>query len=94
MGMSSGIYGIKPADEKWKEMKAIWDACKKARINAPQEVYQFFEGNEPDERGVVVSLYKHEAIEAITPGYSEKGYIVDITKLPKDVKYIKFENSW
>jgi hypothetical protein len=32
MSMSTYILGYKPTDEKWKEMKAAWDAWKKTKV--------------------------------------------------------------
>lgn len=95
MSMSTHIYGIKPPDEKWKKMKAIWNACLNAGIDVPDEVDDFFGEEEPNELGVVVSKEQlGDAVLPIIPGYAEKGFIIDISKLPKDIQYIKIENSW
>ena len=47
MGMSSHVTGFKLPDEKWKKMKAIYDACKVANISPPQEVNEFFDYSPP-----------------------------------------------
>jgi hypothetical protein len=103
MGMSTSIYGIKPADEKFDQMKAVYDACIVADIEIPAEVAKFFDYGTPDPQGVIVSLRDaskprltdyHESITLIHPGYPEAGFYVDVTKLPKDIKVIKFHNSW
>lgn len=96
MSLSTHVSGIKPADEKFKQMKAVWDACIAARVKIPEDVNKFFGGEDPDEHGVVVS--SKELTDAIIPLSSQqfqtKGFIVDIRLLPPDVKLIKFENSW
>ena len=35
MSMSTHVVGFHPPDEKWKEMKAAWDACMAANVNPP-----------------------------------------------------------
>ncbi len=38
------ILGVKPEfdDGTWKKMKKVWDACKDAEVDPPQEVEEFF----------------------------------------------------
>jgi hypothetical protein len=98
MSMYCGIVGIKPPDDKWKKMKAIWDSCMAADIEPPSDVYDYFGDYEPDEDGVTVSESELSNSGAIRPisevQFSNRGYIIDVTKLPKDIKLIKVENSW
>jgi hypothetical protein len=84
-------------------MKAVYDACVAAEVAAPEEVMNFFNGESPDENGVTVPLEQwsylgreyHEAVAPLGEGdHQTRGYLVDITKLPPDVKWLKFENSW
>jgi len=91
MGLSTHVMGFRPPDEKWKKMKAIWDACKEADIEAPEDVWKFFNDEPPDEAGVEVDLGKacSDYMED-----SRDGFEVDVTKLPKDVKIIRFYNSY
>jgi len=91
MGMSTHIVGFRPPDEKWKAMKAIWDACRKADVSVPREVDDFFNGEVPDPAGVEVPL--KEAVRD-WGDESRDGFEVDVTKLPKDVTIIRFYNSW
>jgi hypothetical protein len=84
--------GFRPADEKWKKMKAVWDACEMADTEVPQAVEQFFGGEAPDGKpGMEVELG-----EAVTEWMcdSESGYEVDLVKLPPDVRVLRFYNSW
>jgi len=93
MGMSTNVYGIKPPDDKWKKMKTIWDACETMGVKIPNEVDKFFGGEEPDDSGVLICLqglgccsdFRREMME---------GFEIDVTKLPKNVKVIRFENSY
>lgn len=92
MSMSCNITGIKPPDEKWKKMKALFDACNDAEVSVPDEVWDFFDGEEPDPDGVVVSL--EEESTCLGGKFSGRGYTIHVDDIPKDVKIIKFENSW
>lgn len=92
MSMSTHIVGFKPADEKWNKMKAVWDTCEKAGTSIPDEVIEFFGGENPkDKPGMEVSIsgayHEHNA-------HMVTGYEVDIDLLPKDVKFIRFYNSY
>jgi hypothetical protein len=92
MGMSTHVVGFKPADAKWKKMKAVWDACDEAKTEVPDSVEKFFDGVYPgDAPGMFVN------IEKATTEWGDNGcsgYEVDLTKLPKDVTVIRFFNSW
>lgn len=91
MGMSTHVVGIKPPDEKWRRMKAVYDACVAGGVMVPQEVWTYFNDEPPDEAGVTVNLdkctreYKHEM---------SAGYEIDMSKVPADVRLIRFYNSW
>lgn len=91
MGMSSHVEGIRPPDAKWLAMKAVYDSCRAAGVRPPQEVDDFFNYEQPDPKGVIVSLkdccsdYNQD---------SSSGFEVDLSKLPKGITVIRFYNSW
>ena len=89
MGMSTGVFGIRPPDEKWKEMKKIYDACKKLDEDIPDFVWEFFNKQEPEPDGVFVEIDKKEWSDDYRMGIE-----VEVAKLPKDVTIIRFYNSW
>lgn len=92
MSMSTYVVGFKPADDKWKKMKAVWDACEDAGIGIPATVHAFFDGEYPgDSPGMTVDIC--QAITEWSAGDS-CGYEVDVTKLSKDVTVVRFFNSW
>jgi hypothetical protein len=93
MRMSTYVVGIKPPDSKWVKMKEAYEACKVADIDIPEEIQSFFVGELPDEKGVVVELRKSPACSRYSENSSE-GIEIDLTKLPKDIKIIRFVNSW
>lgn len=86
MSMDICIEAIKPADGKFKEMKTIYDACDKAGVRIPPEVDKFFNGEEPHDDGVRVSA---GCATTGDPMYSNDGALIDLTKLPDGVKYIR-----
>lgn len=91
MSMSTHIIGFKPPDEKWKQMKQVWESCEKANIEQPKEVLEYFNYKTPDESGVEVKI---DNIAEEWSDESRSGYQVQLDKLPKDIKVIRFYNSW
>lgn len=95
MGMSTHVCAFKPPDAKWKKMKKVWDACKGAGIDVPDNVSEYFNHETPDESGAEISeetLEKCGALERYSEGSS--GYDIVIDKLPKGVKIVRVYNSW
>jgi hypothetical protein len=91
--MSTHVIGIKPPDEKWRKMKKVWDACKEAGIEVPNEVWEYFECQAPDNLGVLVKILDSRAVLKYADESAE-GYCVHIDLLPPDVKIVRFYNSW
>lgn len=93
MGMSTHVEGFKPPDDKWKKMKAVWDACQAASIRAPNDVLEFFEHTDPDVRGVRVELEELDCVREYEED-GRRGFEVVVRELPKDVTVIRFYNCW
>ncbi len=89
MSMSTHVIGFKPPDEKWHKMKAIWDSCEEVEIDPPDAVCDYFNGKEPDEAGVEVTILTEKWVDDMREGVQ-----IYIDKIPKDVKIIRFYNSW
>ncbi len=87
--MSTHVIGFKPPDEKWAAMKKIYDSCKEAGIHPPQEVNKFFDYQDPDPNGVEVEIPHSEWSDDM-----ETGIEICIDKIPKDVKIVRFYNSF
>ncbi len=96
MSMSTHVVGFKPPDEKWKMMKAAYDACTAAGIPVPDDLCEFFGDNPPDDEGVKVDEDKLKQCGAVRKWAAKMrdGFEVDITKLPRDVKVVRFFNSY
>lgn len=99
MSMSTHLTGIKPPDDVWLRMKAVYDACEVANVTPPSQVLAFFDGEPPDERGVtrylagMASGSKSEAVR-IYKEDGREGFEVELDKLPRDIKVLRFVNSW
>lgn len=48
--MSSHVEGFVPADQNWNDKLAVWNACKKAKVEIPKEIYDFFDGEDPNNK--------------------------------------------
>ena len=90
MGMSMHIVGIKEPDTRFKRMKAIWDNCVAVGVDIPKEVEDFFEGEIPDDSGVVVDL--DDAAE--WQDNHRQGFEIRVGDIPEDVTIIRFYNSY
>jgi hypothetical protein len=92
MGMSTRVMGFRPPDEKWKKMKAVYDACIKACVEIPDEVWNFFECRHPDDDGIEVEfedgVVEHKVVDTTVV------YEVTLANVPDNVTVIRFENSW
>lgn len=98
MGMSTCVYGIKPADKKFKAMLAIWRMCEEQKIAPPKEVEDFFGDLDdgPDDSGVLVSIEESTGVSTYG-NESQEGFEIDLTKFCKanpDIKILRFVNSW
>ena len=93
MSMNTCIVGFIPPDAKWKKMKVVWDSCSKAGITPPKEVDDFFNGVPPDDAGVEIELEEHPSCQEYRDEMRE-GFQVEVSKLPKNVRFIRFYNSY
>jgi len=98
MSMSMYVKAIRPGDAKWHQMKAIRDACLQGGVSVPTEVEKFFNYDEPDPKGVVLELGSQYGVkhECCTPYDADmhEGFEIDVSKIPSDVKVIRFYCSW
>lgn len=101
MGMSTFIYVIKPPDEDWKKMKAIWDACKEAGVDPPEPVGKYFDWEQPDDEGVHRGYSHYDFERGEAPAYLRRfrkdhqdGFEVVVADIPEDIKIIRLVNSW
>lgn len=89
--MSTSIYVlfVKPPDERWQQMKTIYDTCTAAGVPVPREVVSFFEGDTPDPSGVIVRGPSREWSDSYRSGLE-----IDVSDIPSDVKTVRFVVSW
>lgn len=92
MGMNMYVVGFKPADEKWKQMKAVWEACHAAGVQPPKEVFEFFDYVQPDPTGVAIDQDRLPVTKWSATGKS--GFELDVSKLHPEVKVIRFYCVW
>jgi hypothetical protein len=96
MGMSTHAIGFKGPDDKWRQMKAVWDACEDAHIDPPPKVRDYFEGERPDGEGVAVSeadLVSYGAVREWSNDMRE-GFDIVVSRIPADVTTIRVYNAW
>lgn len=99
MSMSTHITGVRDLDGKFAKMAAIKTACEAAGVQYPLELNEYF-GNFPGEsieylkremeeidlgRGGAVAHRQEDATDI---------FELDLSKLPPEVKKIRFKNSY
>ena len=87
------VTGFRPPDEKWQEMKKVWDACASARIRPPKEVTDFFNNERPDSKGVEIDLNAHKCRGEYSRDMVD-GVEIDLTKLPEGITLLRFTMTY
>jgi hypothetical protein len=88
MSVDTVIKGLIPVDEKYKKMLSVYRQCEELDIEVPDEVATFFDDREPDDDGMQVDIDS-----AMTGDIDhEGGVIIDLDKLPPNIRKIKVEN--
>lgn len=93
MGVSYYVVGIKPADEKYNQMKTIYELCERANVSIPKEVREFFRETTPGARGLEIDLSDIEGPDPLVIKDTSKDdyrLTVDLRKLPEDIKILAF----
>ena len=88
MSMISNVVVVKKAGMNWRKMKQVYDACKLANIDPPEEVSEFFEYGNPNE--IIEQSVNYKT------WHTEHGLYVDvkIEDIPKDVDILRFKHEW
>ena len=89
MAMSTKVQGIVPPDDKWHNMKKIWDSCEAENIAIPDEVLDYFKEEDPNPEGIVVDIASTKSGRDM-----EDWHEVTVADIPDNVKIIRFINSW
>ena len=91
MGKTTYVIGFRPPDAKYQKLRAVYDACEAAQIEAPEYVQEYFNYEPPSEHGVEVDL--GDAVRNYNADMQER-YEVDLGKIPMNVHVIRFVNSY
>jgi hypothetical protein len=98
MHMDTFVVAFRPPDEEYFRMKALYEESMAVASNScsqpdlPDDVIKCFCCmGEPDDAGAEVVL--GDALQE-WEGFMSEGYEIHIDKLPKDVRVVRFINSW
>jgi hypothetical protein len=100
----TSIYGLKDPDENFAKMFAIKVACDEAKMEYPKPLWEYFGYSEEDkhhltdspENDLILRVGYVDIDSSITKEEDEShhNWQIDLSKLPKTVKFIRFENSY
>lgn len=96
-GVTLAVYGVVPADDKFNKMKAIYDMCRSSDVSVPQEVWDFFGDETPDDAGMVIWLDGDDNTNRAVTEWGndyQSGFEIDVSKLDPKYKRIRVANSW
>lgn len=93
MGMNIGAYGIKPKTKEYEQKLQIYNLCKEQKVEIPEEIINFFDGD-PCKEGILVKLDDIEGALEYPEEDDCEIIQVDISKLPKEIKKIRFQIWW
>lgn len=97
MSMSTHITAFRDMDGEFARMLEIKTFCDTHKVSYPSEVNAYFKGDadssEDELRDEFLEIDLGDACSEWT-SRSAQGYEVDVTKLPPEVKIIRFFNSW
>jgi hypothetical protein len=94
MSMSTYVEAFRPPDEQFKKMLEIYNQCIELGVSIPKEVVAFFDGEPPSPTGVKVNLNRLKGVVSPYRDESREGVEINLDKLPKDIKILRFVNSW
>ena len=83
------VVGLRPVDDKWRAMKAAWDACELIGAPIPTKVYEFFDGVYPKSE-TVIEVELDKSVYAKYNDDGQSGFDVDLRRLPDDVTMVRF----
>lgn len=89
MSMSMYVVGIMPPNQRYLEMKAIWDSCVQADIPVPEGVEEYFHGEDPDDTGIRIDISSSE-----WQSDCDGGLEVQVKDIPPGVETIRFVCSY
>lgn len=94
--MLTCVYGIKNLDEEFDNMIKIKLDCEKKGIKYPEHLYEYFFNPCKSIKYLREQIEFVSIKEAICIKNKDKvdGWQVDLSKLPKNVKAIRFENLY
>lgn len=99
VSISTNIYGVVPVTEEYKNLLKVFHACKKAGVECPEKVVDFFQLDdhsddyEPSKDGMEIDLEELDPEVISKTGdeeYSDGAlYEIDLSLFPENIKKIR-----
>ena len=100
MSTSTSVQAFRDMDGEFRKMLDIKLYCDRQNVSYPQEVENYFRSNgsfPAEDAETLQEQLLSVGIEAALSEYSDEssaGYEIEVAKLPKEVKTLRFTNSW
>jgi hypothetical protein len=97
MSVSTYLQAFRDLDGKFKKMMEAKKYCDKNNLSYPKEIKEYFgellDQNDKDIEDEMAEIDIENVIEEYKEEMSE-GFEIELSKLPKEVKKIRFINSY
>jgi len=93
MSMSTHIVAIVAPNEEFNKKLKAYKACEDAGVQPPNELLRFFRYEEPNPDGTIIDIELFSFVKQ----YNEEGrsgFDIDVSKIDKNIKTIRFYNSF
>lgn len=89
MSVSTRVSYHAVPDERWLKLQRIAQVCRAKCMPMPDEVAVIFEEDDAHDPGPRVNLPCGLRESFGDPEYGEKGYVIDLQAIPKEVRFIR-----
>lgn len=85
------VAAVLPPTQEYQQMKALFDAAVRAKVNVPDEVWEYFGNREPSDGGMEISI---PGAAVLVAGPNSMEYNIDLSKIPGSAKKIRVRAEW
>ena len=94
MSMSTYVVVFKSPDKEHEKMRQIYENCQELGIPIPDLVLEYFEDCSDDWQSIGIPIDTSDDAVQEWKCDMKDGYLVDLSKLPKEAGFVLFYNSY
>ncbi len=100
MSMSTSVVGLRNLDIKFNDMIKLKKMCEKSKVSYPKELIEYFGKNNVGESEEYLKSemteieIEDEDFVSAWKAEMQEGFEIEVDKIPKEIKTIRFYNSY